>query len=83
MQIVKRVIVYTRTRTPVSMIKGRDVWWEDEIKKVETMDKQIAPAEEMDAEDPCLFYILQALPVNPKVWCILVPVIWSGPITLL
>ena len=30
---VKRVIVCTRTRTPVSMIKGRDVWWEDEIKK--------------------------------------------------
>src|SRR5690606_30359214 len=33
---VERVIVLTRTRTPVSMIKGRDVWWEDEIKKVET-----------------------------------------------
>ena len=32
---VKRVIVYTRTRTPVSMIKGRDVWWEDEMEKVE------------------------------------------------
>jgi len=28
---VKKVIVYTRTRTPVSMIKGRDVWWEDEM----------------------------------------------------
>jgi acetyl-CoA synthetase len=25
---VKNVIVYTRTRTPVSMIKGRDLWWE-------------------------------------------------------
>ncbi|MCW3073112.1 MAG: acetyl-CoA synthetase [Flaviaesturariibacter sp.] len=32
---VKRVIVYTRTRTPVSMIKGRDVWWEDEMERVE------------------------------------------------
>jgi acyl-coenzyme A synthetase/AMP-(fatty) acid ligase len=32
---VKRVIVYTRTRIPVSMIKGRDVWWEDEMEKVE------------------------------------------------
>jgi acetyl-CoA synthetase len=30
---VEKVIVLTRTRTPVSMIKGRDVWWEDEIKK--------------------------------------------------
>ena len=24
---IKKVIVCTRTRTPVSMIKGRDVWW--------------------------------------------------------
>lgn len=32
-RFVKKVIVCTRTRTPVSMIKGRDVWWEDEIKK--------------------------------------------------
>ncbi|MFY7899611.1 MAG: AMP-binding protein, partial [Chitinophagaceae bacterium] len=28
---IKKVIVYTRTRTPVSMIKGRDLWWEDEM----------------------------------------------------
>jgi acyl-coenzyme A synthetase/AMP-(fatty) acid ligase/very-short-patch-repair endonuclease len=32
---VKRVIVYTRTRTPVSMMKGRDVWWEDEMDRAE------------------------------------------------
>ena len=48
---IKRVIVCTRTRTPVSMIKGRDVWWEDEIKKVETHGNPDCPAEEMDAED--------------------------------
>ncbi|HVG14533.1 MAG TPA: AMP-binding protein, partial [Chitinophagaceae bacterium] len=48
---VKRVIVCTRTRTPVSMIKGRDVWWEDEIKRVETQGNPPCPAEEMDAED--------------------------------
>lgn len=53
---VKRTIVLTRTRTPVSMIKGRDVWWEDEIKKVETLGNPPCPAEEMDAEDP--LYIL-------------------------
>ena len=35
-KMVKRVIVYTRTRTPVSMIKGRDVWWEDEMEYAET-----------------------------------------------
>jgi acyl-coenzyme A synthetase/AMP-(fatty) acid ligase len=33
---VKRVIVYTRTRTAVSMIKGRDVWWEDEMEFAES-----------------------------------------------
>ena len=53
---VKRVIVYTRTRTPVSMIKGRDVWWEDEMEHAETQVEKNGivsfPAEEMDAEDP-------------------------------
>jgi acetyl-CoA synthetase len=53
---VKRVIVCTRTRTAVSMIKGRDVWWEDEIKRVETMGLYDCSAEEMDAED--LLFIL-------------------------
>ncbi len=33
---VQKVIVLTRTRTPVSMLKGKEVWWEDEIRKVET-----------------------------------------------
>ncbi|TWF44497.1 acetyl-coenzyme A synthetase [Chitinophaga polysaccharea] len=53
---VKKVIVCTRTRTPVSMLKGRDMWWEDEIKQVETMGNPPCPAEEMDAED--LLFIL-------------------------
>src|SRR5476649_2714811 len=48
---IKKVIVLTRSRTPVSMIKGQDVWWEDEIKKVETQGLKECPAEEMDAED--------------------------------
>ena len=48
---VKKVIVLTRSRTPISMIKGRDVWWEDEIKKVETQGNTACEAEEMDAED--------------------------------
>lgn len=50
-KFVKRVIVLTRTRRPVSMIKGRDVWWEDEVKRVETMGNPDCPAEIMDAED--------------------------------
>lgn len=48
---IQRVIVCTRTRTPVSMLKGRDVWWEDEIKKVETMGNPAVAAVAMDAED--------------------------------
>jgi acetyl-CoA synthetase len=50
-KFVKKVIVLTRTRTPVSMIKGRDVWWEDELKIVETQGNPDCPAEIMDAED--------------------------------
>jgi len=49
---VQRVIVYTHTRSAVSMIKGRDVWWEDEVRKVETAGNPDCPAEVMDAEDP-------------------------------
>jgi acetyl-CoA synthetase len=49
---VEKVIVLTHTRMAVSMLKGRDVWWEDEIKLVDAN----CPAEEMDAED--LLFIL-------------------------
>ncbi|MEO5563497.1 MAG: acetate--CoA ligase, partial [Chitinophagaceae bacterium] len=48
---VKRVIVYTRTNTPVSMIKGRDMWW---------------GAEEMDAEDPLFILYTSGSTGKPK-----------------
>lgn len=63
---VKRVIVLTRTRVPVSMIKGRDVWWEDELKKVETMGNPDCPAEEMDAEDPLFILYTSGSTGKPK-----------------
>ncbi len=63
---VKRVIVCTRTRTPVSMIKGRDVWWEDEIKKIETLGMIDCPAEEMDAEDPLFILYTSGSTGKPK-----------------
>jgi len=63
---VKRVIVCTRTRTPVSMIKGRDVWWEDEIKKIETLGMTDCPAEEMDAEDPLFILYTSGSTGKPK-----------------
>jgi len=63
---VKRVIVYTRTQTPVSMIKGRDVWWEDEIDKVEDAAYNNVPAEEMDAEDPLFILYTSGSTGKPK-----------------
>ncbi|HYE56338.1 MAG TPA: acetate--CoA ligase, partial [Chitinophagaceae bacterium] len=63
---VKRVIVNTRTHSPVSMIKGRDVWWEDEIKKVETMGLSNCEAEEMDAEDMLFILYTSGSTGKPK-----------------
>ena len=67
---VKRVIVYTRTRTPVSMIKGRDVWWEDEMEHAEAQiekDNVVSfPAVEMDAEDPLFILYTSGSTGKPK-----------------
>ena len=63
---IKRVIVCTRTRTAVSMIKGRDVWWEDEIKKVESQGVVEVAAEEMDAEDPLFILYTSGSTGKPK-----------------
>lgn len=63
---VRKVIVLTRTRTPVAMIKGRDVWWEDEIRKVETQGTKESPAEEMDAEDMLFILYTSGSTGKPK-----------------
>jgi acetyl-CoA synthetase len=67
---VKRVIVYTRTRTPVSMIKGRDVWWEDEMEyalgQIEKDNVVKLPAVEMDAEDPLFILYTSGSTGKPK-----------------
>ena len=67
---IKRVIVYTRTRTPVSMIKGRDVWWEDEMEFAESQIEKDGvvsfPAEEMDAEDPLFILYTSGSTGKPK-----------------
>lgn len=65
-KFVKRVIVLTRTRTPVSMIKGRDVWWEDEIKKVESMGQRDFSAASMDSEDPLFILYTSGSTGKPK-----------------
>ena len=48
---IQKVIVCMRTGTTVSMLQGRDVWWEDEIEKVKAMGNPAVPAAAMDAED--------------------------------
>lgn len=63
---VKRVIVYTHTRTAVSMIKGRDVWWEDEVRKVETAGNPDCAPEVMDAEDPLFILYTSGSTGKPK-----------------
>ena len=67
---IKKVIVYTRTRTPVSMIKGRDVWWEDEMEfaegQVEKDGVVSFAAEEMDAEDPLFILYTSGSTGKPK-----------------
>src|SRR5476651_2345716 len=67
---IKRVIVLTRTRTPVSMIKGRDVWWEDEMEFAESQIEKEGtvsfPAEVMDAEDPLFILYTSGSTGKPK-----------------
>ncbi len=59
---VESVVVMTRTRTPVSMLKGRDHWWEHEEKYV----SDHCPAEEMDAEDMLFILYTSGSTGKPK-----------------
>jgi acetyl-CoA synthetase len=59
---VKNVIVMTRTRTPVSMLKGRDLWWEEEVKHVDS----VCAAEPMDAEDTLFILYTSGSTGKPK-----------------
>ena len=67
---IKKVIVYTRTRTPVSMIKGRDVWWEEEMEyaehQIEKNGKVEFEAAEMNAEDPLFILYTSGSTGKPK-----------------
>lgn len=61
---VKRVIVYQRTHAPVSMLKGRDTWWHEELQKVDANPH--LPAEEMDSEDPLFILYTSGSTGKPK-----------------
>ncbi len=61
---VKKVFVYERTQEPVSMIKGRDVWWDDEMQKVSDVTE--LEAEAMDAEDELFILYTSGSTGKPK-----------------
>jgi len=63
---VQRVIVLTRTKVAVSMIKDRDVWWEDEMRQVESLGLTTCPATIMDAEDPLFILYTSGSTGKPK-----------------
>ena len=63
---VKRVIVYSRTQIPLNIIEGRDTWWEEEIKKIETKNCNIFEAEVMEAEDPLFILYTSGSTGKPK-----------------
>ena len=59
---VEKVIVVKRTGMEVPMQDGRDVWWEDEMAKVNAD----CPCEEMDAEDPLFILYTSGSTGKPK-----------------
>lgn len=59
---VKKVIVLKHTNTTVTMQNGRDVWWQDELKNVNTD----CPAEVMDSEDPLFILYTSGSTGKPK-----------------
>lgn len=59
---VKRVIVLERTQQNIMMQPSRDLWWHDEIKKVD----DICEAEEMDAEDMLFILYTSGSTGKPK-----------------
>lgn len=63
---VEKVIVYNRTNAPVSMLKDRDVWWEDEIERVVAMGNPDCPPAEMDAEDMLFILYTSGSTGKPK-----------------
>ncbi|UXP33222.1 acetate--CoA ligase [Reichenbachiella agarivorans] len=59
---IEKVIVVERTKTPVTMKAGRDLWWHDEVAKVDSINK----AEEMDSEDMLFILYTSGSTGQPK-----------------
>lgn len=63
---IKKVIVAKRTQVTVTMKADRDVWLEDELKKVEASGMTDCKAEVMDAEDPLFILYTSGSTGKPK-----------------
>lgn len=59
---VKKVIVYKRTNTSITMKEGRDLYWDNEMKKADAE----CPAEEMDSEDMLFILYTSGSTGKPK-----------------
>ena len=59
---IEKVIVVKRTGYDINMFTGRDVWWHEEMKKVESE----CPAERMKAEDPLFILYTSGSTGKPK-----------------
>lgn len=59
---VKNVLVKRRTNTPISMLEGRDLWW-DEAEDDASAD---CPAEAMNSEDPLFILYTSGSTGKPK-----------------
>src|SRR6185436_2894397 len=59
---VDHVVVVRRTRTPVNMVPGRDVYYDEAVKMVTSE----CPCEEMHAEDPMFILYTSGSTGKPK-----------------
>ena len=63
---VQTVIVLNRNSSAISMIKGRDVWWQEEVKQVELLGNPECRAEVMEAEDMLFILYTSGSTGKPK-----------------
>ena len=63
---VEHVLVLTRTQNPVSMLQGRDSWWEHEMQELSASDWQELPAVAMDAEEMLFILYTSGSTGKPK-----------------
>ncbi len=59
---VSSVVVLQRTKSPVRMLEGRDIWWHELIAEQDA----VCPAEEMDSEDPLFILYTSGSTGKPK-----------------